>query len=228
MNDHELKGHNIRTLEAYITTISPLQELEKKKANMKCQWCGKMGHNVRNCKKFKKNNDHETSFTNPTTSTSGERTELKSPPPYTEKPTKQDYDPCSLEMNEAIPRSCRRTNWKKKQGRQRMYPDLNELDEVRFRFWRVANPATLTISLKIIYIYKQEYIRKKPRLSSRNMPAIKVMENTPDQSEENILFSRKQKLVKSLPKAKISDIKSMLHLMPTVDREYYKTIGIFK
>ena len=92
----------------------------------------------------------------------------------------------------------------------------------------MANPATLTISLKIKYIYKQEYIRKKPRLPSRNIPAIKVMENTPDQSEENILFSRKQKLVKSLPEAKISDIKSMPHLMPTVDQEYYKTIDIFK
>jgi len=75
--------------------------------------------------------------------------------------------------------------------------------------------------------FKQEYIRKRPRSNCRNIPSIKMMENTPGQREVKILISRRQKLDKSLPKAKVDDIRSMLRLMPLLDQEYYKTIGIF-
>lgn len=109
MNDHEQKGHNLRMLEAYVTTISPLRELKEKKANIKCQWCNKMGHSVRNCRKFRKNKNHETPFTNPLNVTSDDGNPTNTPPPYSEKSTNdENYDPCPLEMNDSIPRSCRR------------------------------------------------------------------------------------------------------------------------
>jgi len=41
-----------------------------------------------------------------------------------------------------------------------------------------------------------------------------------------IVSSRKQKTEKELPKNKLQDLKSMLTLMPLLDREYYRTIGV--
>ena len=44
--------------------------------------------------------------------------------------------------------------------------------------------------------------------------------------EVKILVSRKQKSEKQMSKAKADDLKSMLKLMPSIDQQYYRTLGI--
>ena len=63
------------------------------------------------------------------------------------------------------------------------------------------------------------------RRSINGKHAIQAMENKP-KSEVKIVSSRKQKSEKKLAKNKIDDLRSMLRLMPSVDKDYYKSIGI--
>ena len=61
--------------------------------------------------------------------------------------------------------------------------------------------------------------------SSNNIHAVQLIESMPG-IDIKILISRKQKCDKKLSQAKINDLKSMLHLMPLIDRQYYDSIGI--
>lgn len=67
-------------------------------------------------------------------------------------------------------------------------------------------------------------IGKKGRQSrkSANVHPVKLVE-----TDGKILVSRRQRCKKSLSEAKMADLKSMLNLMPIVDREYYRTLDIF-
>ena len=75
--------------------------------------------------------------------------------------------------------------------------------------------------------FQQACIRKKvrSRQSINGKHAIQVMENKP-KSEVKIVSSRKQKSEKKLAKNKIDDLRSMLRLMLSVDKDYCKSIGI--
>ena len=63
--------------------------------------------------------------------------------------------------------------------------------------------------------------------SSNNIHPVQVIETMPG-TDIKILISRKQKCDKKLSQAKINDLKSMLHLMPLIDRQYYDSIGIIE
>ena len=67
------------------------------------------------------------------------------------------------------------------------------------------------------------YIGKKGRQNrkSANVFPVKSVE-----TDGKILVSRKQRCTKSLSEAKMADLRSMLNLMPIVDREYYECLGI--
>ena len=47
-----------------------------------------------------------------------------------------------------------------------------------------------------------------------------------EKTKVKILVSRKQKSEKQMSKAKADDLKSMLKLMPLIDQQYYRTLGI--
>ena len=47
-----------------------------------------------------------------------------------------------------------------------------------------------------------------------------------EKTEVKILVSRKQKSEKQMSEAKADDLKSMLKLMPSIDQQYYRTLGI--
>ena len=76
--------------------------------------------------------------------------------------------------------------------------------------------------------YLSAFIGKKKgtRRSKNGKHPIEVMEQT--SAETKILFSRKQKSEKQLSKEKMDDLRSMLSLMPSLDREYYRSIGVKK
>ena len=76
--------------------------------------------------------------------------------------------------------------------------------------------------------YLSAFIGKKKgtRRSKNGKHPIEVMEQT--SAETKILFSRKQKSDKYLSKEKMDDLRSMLSLMPSLDREYYRSIGVKK
>ena len=61
--------------------------------------------------------------------------------------------------------------------------------------------------------------------SSNNIHPVQVIESMPG-TDIKILISRKQKCDKKLSHAKINDLKSMLHLIPLIDRQYYDSLGI--
>ena len=76
--------------------------------------------------------------------------------------------------------------------------------------------------------FYQVSIGKKSRQrgrSSHNIRPVQVMESMPG-TDIKILISRKQKCHKKLSQAKINVLKSMLHLIPLIDRQYYNLIGI--
>jgi len=57
------------------------------------------------------------------------------------------------------------------------------------------------------------------------MHPVEAIEKIP-KPEIKILSSRKQKSDRQISQAKKDDIKSMLRLMPMIDRQYYNSIGI--
>ena len=61
--------------------------------------------------------------------------------------------------------------------------------------------------------------------SSNNFNPVKVTESMPG-TDIKIHISGKQKCNKKLYQAKINDLKSMLHLIPLIDRQYYNSIGV--
>ena len=74
---------------------------------------------------------------------------------------------------------------------------------------------------------QQAFIGKKlcNRRSINGKHAIQAMESKP-KSEVKIVSSRKQKSEKKLAKNKTDDLRSMLKLMPSVDKDYYTSVGI--
>lgn len=67
-------------------------------------------------------------------------------------------------------------------------------------------------------------IGKKGRQSreSTNTHPVKLVE-----TDGKMLISRKQRCNKNLSESKMADLKTMLNLMPIIDRKYYNSLGIF-
>ena len=66
---------------------------------------------------------------------------------------------------------------------------------------------------------------RQSRYSSSNIQPMQVIKNMPG-TDIKILISRRQKCNKKLFQAKINYLKSILHLIPLIDRQYYNSIDI--
>ena len=69
--------------------------------------------------------------------------------------------------------------------------------------------------------------KSRTRKTSKNgKHPVEVIESKPYSIK--VVTSQKQKNEKQLAKNKMDDLRSMLHLMPAIDREYYNAIGVSK
>ena len=66
--------------------------------------------------------------------------------------------------------------------------------------------------------------RSSRRIKGADSHPVKLVEV--EKMEVKILVSRKKKSEKQMSKAKADDLKSMLRLMPSIDQQYYRTLGI--
>ena len=66
--------------------------------------------------------------------------------------------------------------------------------------------------------------RSNRRSKGADSHSVKLVEV--EKTEVKILVSRKQKSEKQMSNAKADDLKSMLKLMPSIDQQYYRTLGI--
>ena len=73
------------------------------------------------------------------------------------------------------------------------------------------------------YLLKKKF--RQSRRSSNNIRPVQVIMSVRE-TDIKILISRKQKCDKKLSQAKINDLKSMLHLISLIDRQYYDSLGI--
>ena len=105
------------------------------------------------------------------------------------------------------------------------YSEVPYTKVLQLRFTK-DNPNPHAVRYKLSHSdsdFQVACIGKKGRQSrkSSNTHPVQVAE-----TDSKMLISRKQRSHKELPQLKMADLKSMLNLMPIVDRQYYNSLGI--